>query len=58
MQAVKAGVLDVDIDLSCRWRTVENSKGERPKSQMPHYCAEVKKMHASILRFPKALSHA
>jgi hypothetical protein len=54
-RAMNAGVSDADIDLNCRWRTVENSKGKRPQLRMQHHYAKVKQMLASFLRFSKAL---
>jgi hypothetical protein len=54
-RAVNAGVWDADVDLNCRWRTVENSKGKSPQLRMQHHYAEVKQMLASFLRFSKAL---
>ena len=44
-----------DIDVVNRWKTVENSKGRKPKMAMKHHYADVQVLLDPFLRYTAAM---
>jgi hypothetical protein len=54
-QAINRNVSKEDIELNCRWRSIENAKGRTPRLRMMHHYAEVKQALVALLRYSQAL---
>jgi hypothetical protein len=54
-QAINQQVSKADIDLNCRWRTIENARGRKPSMMMQQSYAEVRQLIKSLIRYSAAL---